>query len=114
MIPTRNRQTAYSVMKLLLTVLLTLLTAQLTRGQFLSQTVREWDDAVGSPIHIGDCADHRNGIVRAVYRTGDIFCVVKFRDGVAEDVTMDFSLFMHDGLVAAIQRQVLNQTFELM
>ena len=85
-----------------------------SKGQFLSQTVKEWDAAVGAPYETSSCASHKNGIVTAKYRTGDIFCDVTFKDGTAVRVDMHFHLFENDWQVAGIQRNVLNGTFEML
>lgn len=85
-----------------------------SKGQFLSQTVKEWDAAVGAPYETSSCASHGNGIVTAKYRTGDIFCDVTFENGTAVRVDMHFHLFESDWQVAGIQRNVLNGTFEML
>ena len=84
------------------------------KGQFLSQTVKEWDEVMGAPYETSSCASHKNGIVTAKYRTGDIFCDVTFENGTAVRVDMHFHLFESDWQVAGIQRNVLNGTFEVM
>ena len=85
-----------------------------SEGQYLSQTVKEWDEVMGAPYETSSCASHRNGIVTAKYRTGDIFCDVTFENGTAVRVDMHFHLFQSDWHVAGIQRNVLNGTFEIM
>lgn len=85
-----------------------------SEGQFLTQTVKEWDAAMGAPYETSSCASHKNGIVTAKYRTGDIFCDVTFKDGTAVRVDMHFHLFEGNWQVAGIQRNVLNGTFEML
>lgn len=85
-----------------------------SKGQLLSQTVAEWDDALGTPYEFTSNPSHKNNVATAKYRTGDIFLEVRYKDGVAEGVKMHFHMFGFDGTVAQIQRNVLNQTFQIL
>ena len=82
------------------------------KGQYLTETVQHWDAVMGPPSETSHCSSHRNGIVTAKYRTGDIKVSAVFENGVAVRVDLFFDLFQSDWAVEGIQRNVINGAFQ--